>query len=185
MAFHKWLLKNHATASELWVGYYKIGSGKKNMTWPESVDEALCFGWIDGIRKSIDEHSYMNRFTPRKATSVWSAINIQKVETLKAQGRMHPAGLAIYEQRKENKSKIYAYENEAIGFSPAYEKLFKANKKAWAYFQQLAPSYKKVSIRWIMQARQEATQQKRLAALIKDSAAGTNPWKDNKYAKKN
>lgn len=181
--FRKWLQKNHTTCLELWVGYYKMGSGKKNLRWSESVEVALCFGWIDGIRKSIDEHSYTNRFTPRKPTSVWSAVNIQKVELLKSQGLMQPAGLAIYEKRKEHKSKIYAYENEAIDFSPGFKKIFKANKIAWAYFQKLAPSYQKVSIRWVMQAKQETTREKRLASLIKDSANGTNPWKDNKYAK--
>src|SRR6188768_1423197 len=120
--FRKWLQKNHKKETELLVGYYKVGSGKPSMTWSESVDEALCFGWIDGVRKSIDNESYQIRFTQRKPTSIWSAVNIQKIETLTKQGLIQSAGLASFENRKENRSKIYSYENEDVKFSPELKK---------------------------------------------------------------
>jgi uncharacterized protein YdeI (YjbR/CyaY-like superfamily) len=153
------------------------------MTWSQSVDEALCFGWIDGVRKSIDQDSYQIRFTQRKSTSIWSAINIKKIEVLTRQGLMQPAGLASFEKRSATKSNIYSYEKEEAEFTPNFIKQFKANKKAWDYFQALAPSYKKVSTHWVMSAKQETTRIKRLNQLIADSAAGTNQWKDNKYKK--
>jgi uncharacterized protein YdeI (YjbR/CyaY-like superfamily) len=181
--FRKWLQKNHDKETELLVGFYKVGSGKPSMTWPQSVDEALCFGWIDGVRKSIDKESYQIRFTKRKPTSIWSAINIKKVEELKKQGLMGPAGLAIFEKRTESKSRIYSYEKDAAEFPQEFKKQFKANKKAWDYFQSLAPSYRKVSTHWVMSAKQETTRLKRLNQLISESAAGTNQWKDNKYKK--
>ena len=182
--FRKWLSKNHKTVSELVVGFYKVGSKKKSMTWSASVDQALCYGWIDGVRKSIDEESYCIRFTPRKASSIWSAVNIKKVEMLIQQNLMQAAGLEIYDKRSESKSKIYAFENEETKFSAGFEKQFKANKKAWNYFQALAPSYRKLSSNWVMSAKQEATQLKRLQELIADCSVGTNKWKDNKYNKK-
>ena len=181
--FRKWLQKNHKKETELLVGFYKVDSGKPSMTWSQSVDEALCFGWIDGVRKSIDKESYQIRFTQRKPTSIWSAINIQKIEELTKQGLMHPAGLAIFEKRRESKSKIYSFEKEEVELTPDFKKRFKANKKAWNYFQSLAPSYRKVSTHWVMSAKQETTQVKRLNQLISDSAAETNQWKDNKYKK--
>jgi uncharacterized protein YdeI (YjbR/CyaY-like superfamily) len=182
--FRKWLEKNHKKETELLVGYYKVGSGKPSMTWSQSVDEALCFGWIDGVRKSIDNDSYQIRFTQRKPTSIWSAVNIQKIEELTKQGLMRPAGLSSFEHRKDHKSKIYSYENEEATLSPEFKKQFKANKNAWDYFQSLAPSYRKTSTNWVMSAKQETTKQKRLNELIADSEAGTNKWKDNKYSKK-
>jgi uncharacterized protein YdeI (YjbR/CyaY-like superfamily) len=182
--YRKWLSKNHKTVSELVVGFYKVGSKKKSMTWSASVDQALCYGWIDGVRKSIDEESYCIRFTPRKASSIWSAVNIKKVEMLIQQNLMQAAGLEIYDKRSESKSKIYAFENEETKFSAGFEKQFKANKKAWNYFQALAPSYRKLSSNWVMSAKQEATQLKRLQELIADCSVGTNKWKDNKYNKK-
>ena len=182
--FRKWLDKNHKKETELLVGFYKVDSGKPSMTWSQSVDEALCFGWIDGVRKSIDKDSYQIRFTQRKSTSIWSAVNIQKIEELTKQGFMQPAGLASFENRKEDKSKIYSYENEEVKFSSDFEKLFKANKIAWDYFQSLAPSYRKPSTNWVMSAKQEATRIKRLKELIDDSELLTNKWKDNKYSKK-
>ena len=130
-AFRKWLQKNHDKAKEIYVGFYKKGSGKSGITWPEAVDEALCFGWIDGIRKSIDEKSYTNRFTPRKPTSNWSAINIKKIGELTQKGLMHPAGIAAFEKRKEEKSRIYSYEKDAAELPAAYQRLFRKNKKAW------------------------------------------------------
>jgi uncharacterized protein YdeI (YjbR/CyaY-like superfamily) len=181
--FRKWLQKNHKRETELLVGFYKVGSGKPGMTWSQSVDEALCFGWIDGVRKSIDKDSYQIRFTQRKPTSIWSAINIKKVAELTKQGKMQPAGLASFEKRTEQKSKIYTYENEEAKFTQTFEKEFKANKKAWSYFQSLAPSYKKLSTHWVMRAKQDSTKTKRLSELIGDSEKGINKWKDNKYKK--
>jgi len=169
--FRKWLQKNHEKAVELLVGFYKVGSGKQSMTWSESVDEALCFGWIDGIRKSIDEESYSIRFTPRKPKSIWSAINIKKIEELSKQGLMHPAGLAAFSRREENKSRIYSYEKEIATLSDDFLKIFKLNSKAWKYFQSLAPSYKNHAIHWVMTAKQETTKIKRLQELIRDSEA--------------
>ena len=182
--FRKWLDKNHKKEAILLVGFYKAESGKPSMTWSQSVDEALCFGWIDGVRKSIDKDSYQIRFTQRKPTSIWSAVNIRKIEELTKQGLMKPAGIASFENRIEKKSKIYSYENKEAIFPTDLELQFKSNKKAWNYFQTLAPSYRKPSINWVMSARQETTKLKRLKELIKDSEAGTNRWKDNKYSKK-
>ncbi|KAA5532520.1 bacteriocin-protection protein [Taibaiella lutea] len=182
--FRKWLKQHHEKETELLVGFYKVDSGKPSMTWSESVDEALCFGWIDGVRKSIDKDSYQIRFSQRKPSSIWSAINIKKVEKLKEQGLMYPAGIAAFEMRKEERSKIYSHETENVKFMPEFEKQFKANKNAWEYFQLLAASYQKVSIHWVMSAKQASTQTKRLKSLIEDSANGTNQWKDNKYKKK-
>ena len=180
----KWLKNNHKKETTLIVGFYKVGSGIPCMTWSQSVDEALCFGWIDGVRKSIDKDSYQIRFTQRKPTSTWSAINVKKVEALIQQGLMQPAGLESFKKLNKTNSKIYSYENEEVKLSPEFEKRFKANKIAWNYFQSLAPSYKKTSSSWVMRAKQEVTKLKRLNALIADSEAGTNQWKDNKYKKK-
>jgi uncharacterized protein YdeI (YjbR/CyaY-like superfamily) len=182
--FRAWLAKHHKNKTEFVVGFYKLGSGKSSMIWSQSVDEALCYGWIDGVRKAVDKESYQIRFTPRKASSIWSAVNIKKVEDLIQQGLMQPAGLASFEKRTESKSKIYTYETEAMLLSVEFEMQFKANKSAWNYFKTLAPSYKKSSTNWVMSAKQEATQLKRLLALIADSEASTNKWKDNKYNKK-
>ena len=184
LEFREWLEKNHRTETELIVGFYKINTAKSCMNWSQSVDEALCFGWIDGVRKSIDKESYCIRFTPRKNTSIWSAVNIAKIEHLTAQGLMHSAGLDIYEHRTESKSKIYAFENEEVKLTAEFEQQFKQNKIAWTYFQTLAPTYRKPSLNWVMSAKQEATKIKRLNELIADSAAQTNKWKHNKYNKK-
>lgn len=182
--FRKWLKKNHRTETEVIVGFYKVGTGKPSITWPQSVDEALCFGWIDGVRKSIDNDSYQIRFTPRKPSSIWSAVNIKKIEELTAKGLMQPAGLVIFEKRTESKSRIYSHEISEVAFSIDFEKQFKANKKAWSYFQSLAPSYRKTSTNWVMSAKQDETKIKRLNELIQDSEAGTNKWLDNKYKSK-
>lgn len=169
--FRKWLEENHQTATEIIVGFYKVGTKKPSMTWSEAVDQALCFGWIDGIRKSIDEESYSNRFTPRKANSNWSAINIKKVEELTKAGLMTPAGLKAFDLRKEEKSRIYSHETEAVELNNLYIKLFRANKKAWEFFERQAPSYKKATIHWIMSAKQEKTRLSRLQKAIKESEA--------------
>lgn len=168
--FRRWLEENHASETEIIVGYYKVGSGKHSMTWSESVDQALCFGWIDGVRRKVDEESYCIRFTPRKAKSVWSAVNIAKVAELMKQGLMMPAGIAAFEKREESKSKIYAYENELKKFSDEFEKRFKANEKAWEFFEKQANWYKKQMTSWVMTAKQEATRQSRFEKLLAASA---------------
>lgn len=179
-AFRQWLDKNHHKAEELLVGYYKVGSGKKSMSWSESVDEAICFGWIDGVRRSIDDERYSIRFTPRKHKSIWSAINIKKVEDLTKAGRMMPAGVAAFNKREIERSAIYAYEQkETPPLSEAYEQRFRANKKAWEFYQKMAPSYRMLTANWVMSAKQEATREKRLSELIRDSEAGTKVKKYN------
>jgi uncharacterized protein YdeI (YjbR/CyaY-like superfamily) len=138
--FRKWLESNHEIETELIVGFYKVDSGKPSMNWPQSVDQALCFGWIDGVRKSIDKESYSIRFTPRRTTSNWSAINIQKVGELTKAGLMTPAGLKAFNQRKESKSGIYSYENDTLFPDSNFEVQFSKNKKAWDFFMKQAPS---------------------------------------------
>lgn len=170
--FRKWLHKNHDKETELFVGYYKVKTGKPSMTWSQSVDEALCYGWIDGIRRSIDEESYNIRFTPRRPTSNWSAINLKKVEKLTKKGLMQPAGLEIFKHRKESKAGIYAYENKSPKLSTDYRNKFKENNKAWKFFQTLPPSYHKSVIYWVMSAKQESTRLRRLNELISDSNNG-------------
>jgi uncharacterized protein YdeI (YjbR/CyaY-like superfamily) len=167
--FRKWLEKNHNKKTELMVGFYRVDSGKKSITWSQSVDEALCFGWIDGIRKPIDKDSYCIRFTPRKSKSNWSAVNIKKVEVLTKQGLMNSAGLASFENKKENKSEIYSYENKPEKLPDELERKFQTNKKAWEFFKRQSPSYQKTVFYWIMSAKQEATRVKRLERLIKES----------------
>lgn len=167
--FRKWLERNHQKETELIVGFYKVDSGKPSMSCPQSVDQALCFGWIDGIRKSIDKESYSIRFSPRKNTSNWSAINIKKVEDLTKAGLMKAAGLKSFDLRKEKKSGIYSYENDTPFLDLNCEKQFRENKKAWDFFMKQAPSYKKAIIRWIMGAMQEKTRQSRLEKTIKES----------------
>lgn len=169
LLFRKWLEKNYDKQTELIVGFYKVNSGKPSMNWSQSVDQALCFGWIDGIRKSIDNDSYLIRFTPRKPTSIWSAVNIKKVEELLEQGLMMPAGIASYNLRKDHKSKIYSYEIGEVKLSAEFEKTFKANKKAWTFFHSLPLSYRKPAINWVMSAKQPSTKIKRLHQLILDS----------------
>ena len=170
--YRKWLEKHHATIQELWVGYYKKGSGKPSITWPESVDEALCFGWIDGIRKSVDAASYTIRFTPRRTGSIWSAVNIRRVEVLSDEGRMQPAGARAFQARKENRSGIYSYEQRRDKLEEPYEKKLRLNKAAWDFFQAQPPSYRKAVSWWVASAKQEDTRLKRLEQLIKDSANG-------------
>ncbi|MBE8726282.1 YdeI/OmpD-associated family protein [Flavobacterium hungaricum] len=167
--FRIWLEKNHKNEKELLVGFYKVTSKKASMSWSESVDQALCFGWIDGVRKSIDTESYTIRFTPRKKSSIWSAINIQKMEDLTKAGLMKEEGLKAFSFRTENKSKIYSHEKEPVPLDLVYEKEFKSNTIAWEFFEKQAPSYKKVMIHWIMSAKQEKTRQSRLAKTILES----------------
>lgn len=171
--FRQWLAANHAGTPELWVGFHKKGSGKPSITWPESVDEALCVGWIDGLRKSLGEESYMIRFTPRKARSTWSAVNIGRVAELTKQGRMRPAGLAAFEQWTEAKSGIYAYEQrEGAALDAASEREFRKCPAAWKFFQAQPPWYRKTATWWVVSAKKEETRRKRLTTLIADSEAG-------------
>jgi uncharacterized protein YdeI (YjbR/CyaY-like superfamily) len=171
--FRKWRDKNYDKETELLVGFYKKGTGKPSITWPESVDVALCYGWIDGVRRSYNEDSYTIRFTPRKANSTWSTININKMQELMAKGLVKPEGIAAFEKRKEANSEVYAYEKKGIeALSKDYEAAFKGNKAAWDFFVKQAPSYKKVIIHWIMSAKQEKTRLSRLEKAIKASEEG-------------
>jgi uncharacterized protein YdeI (YjbR/CyaY-like superfamily) len=170
-ALRRWLQKHHDKRLELWVGFHKKGSGKPSITWPESVDEALCFGWIDGVRKRIDDTSYVIRFTPRKRGSIWSSVNVKRVAELTGAGRMQPAGLRAFEARKEAKSGIYSYEQKtAARLDDADERRFRANKKAWEFFQAQPPSYKHLMIWRVISAKKAETRLKRLAMLIEYSA---------------
>ena len=173
-AFRKWLEKNHHTTPELLVGFYKKGSGKPSITWPESVDEALCFGWIDGIRRRIDDESYSIRFTPRRARSIWSNVNTKRVAVLRKEGRMHSAGLAAFKARDEKRSGIYSFEQreKAQRLDAAYKAKLKANATAWAFLQSQAPYYQRMASLYVMSAKREETRLRRLATLIDESAAG-------------
>ena len=170
--FGTWLEKNHATATELWVGFYTKDSGKPSITWPESVDQALCFGWIDGIRKRVDEISYQIRFTPRRRGSIWSAINIKRAKELVRQKQMRPTGLKAFAARIENKSGIYSYEQRSTELSEPYAKLLKKNKAAWNFFEKQPPSYRKMIGWWIISAKKEETRMARLAKVISESVNG-------------
>lgn len=169
--FRTWLSENHGRAGELWVGYYKKATGIPSITWSESVDEALCFGWIDGLRKSIDEKSYRIRFTPRKSVSRWSDINVRRVKELKKQGKMEPAGLRAFERGKQNQT-AYARKSGDVKLSRQFEEALRSNEKAWKYFNTLTPSVRKMCISWVMDARKEETQQRRLRVLIESSEKG-------------
>ncbi len=168
-----WLEKHHADTEELWVGFFKRGSGRPSITWPESVDGALCFGWIDGVRHGIDEISYRIRFTLRKPKSTWSAINIKRVKELTRLNLVHPAGLAAFEKRDGDRSAIYSYEQRKTAeLPPTYEKQFRANAKAWTYFQSQPPWYRRTSTYWVISAKKEETKLKRLTTLIECSQQG-------------
>jgi uncharacterized protein YdeI (YjbR/CyaY-like superfamily) len=167
-----WFEKNHATSKELWVGYYKKGTGKPSVTWPESVNEALCYGWIDGIRKSIDATSYMIRFTPRKSGSIWSAVNVRNAQGLIEKGRMQPAGLKAYEARPAKKSGVYSYEQPTTDLAEPYNRLLKKDNRAWDFFQAQPPYRRKAIVAWIMSAKKEETRLKRLEKLRAHSTQG-------------
>jgi uncharacterized protein YdeI (YjbR/CyaY-like superfamily) len=170
--FRRWLKKNHAKAKELWVGFHKKATGKPSMTWPQSVDQALCFGWIDGIRKRVDDDRYVIRFTPRKPTSIWSAINIARVRELTAQGLMQPAGAKAFALRDEKRSAVYFYENRPKALAPEYERVLRGNPKAWAFFQKLPPSHRRLMAHYVMEGKHEETRRRRLARLLAACAAG-------------
>lgn len=164
--FRKWLEANYNKATEILVGYYKVGTEKHNMTWSQSVDQAICFGWIDGTRRSIDGEKYCIRFTPRKPTSIWSNVNIKKVADLRKKGLMKKPGLDAFRNRKESKSGTYSFENEFTTLDDRFEEIFKTNEHAWAYFIKQAPSYRKTQTYWVMSAKQETTRIARLNKLI-------------------
>ena len=168
----KWLSRNHSTATELWAGFYKKDTGRPSITWQESVDEALCVGWIDGVRKRIDEESYKIRFTPRRATSIWSAVNIARVAVLEKEGRMQPAGRAAFARRRVNKSGIYSYEQRPVDLPEPYASRLRANRAAAAFLEAQPPSYRKLVAWWVVSARKEDTRQARVAKLIDLCAAG-------------
>jgi len=171
--FRAWLQANHETETELVVGFHKKGSGKPSITWPESVDEALCFGWIDGVRRSLGERDYSIRFTPRRTRSIWSAVNVARVAELTKLGRMRPAGIRAFAARTPERTGVYAFERkEAAKLTKAQEKTLRANRKAAAFFDAQPPGYRKTAIHWVISAKQEATRDRRLQLLIADSAAG-------------
>jgi uncharacterized protein YdeI (YjbR/CyaY-like superfamily) len=171
-AFREWLEQHHDQADVLWVGYYKKGSGKPSITWPESVDEALCYGWIDGLRKSIDDLSYTIRFTPRRPGSFWSGVNIKRAQALIEAGQMRPAGLTAFQARKENRAGIYSYEQRGVDLEGPYNGLLKKNKAAWRFFQAQPASYRKAVSWWVISAKKEETRLKRLEKLMTHSAQG-------------
>jgi uncharacterized protein YdeI (YjbR/CyaY-like superfamily) len=171
--FRAWLEAHHAERRELWVGLHKKRTGLPSLTWSQAVDEALCFGWIDGQGKSLGETSHMIRFSPRKKGSSWSAVNVRRVGELLAEGRMRPAGLAAFEQRSDARTGIYSHEQEGMPeLGEAFERQFRADAAAWDFFQTRPRSYRKAAIWWVVSAKREETRQKRLATLIADSAQG-------------
>lgn len=171
--FRSWLAERHADETELWVGYYKKATGRPSLTWPESVDEALCFGWIDGLRRRVDEERYAIRFTPRRPDSRWSAVNIRRMEELIAAGLVTAAGLAAWELRTEERSETYSYEQRRKAkLEPGMEKRFRAERRAWAYFSRQPPWYRSTASFWVTSAKREATRERRLAQLMECSSAG-------------
>lgn len=185
--FRKWLEKNHDRAPELLVGLHRVDSGKGGLTYRQALDEALCFGWIDGVRKRFDANSYTIRFTPRRQESIWSVINTTRMGELIEVERVHPAGLAVFQQRDKKKSWKYSYEVRSRQFDAEYDGQFRANRKAWEFYQAQAPWYRRVSCYWVMSAKREETRLRRLSTLINDSAHGhrlkhltANPKKPDK-----
>jgi len=170
--FRKWLDEHHGSRAELWVGFYKKTSMKEGISYKEAVDEALCFGWIDGVKKRVDEDGYTHRFTPRTAKSYWSAVNTARAKELLAAGRMHPFGRAVFEKRDTSRTARYSFERAAPSFTSQQVKEFEANPRAWAFFSAQPPSYRRLMTFWVVSAKREETRARRLAALIEDSAAG-------------
>jgi len=169
--FRQWLKKNHANSEELLVGYHKKRTGKKSINWSDSVDQALCFGWIDGVRRSINEESYCIRFTPRRPGSNWSDINLEKIKKLKKQGLLEPAGEKIFNARKKAKTS-YSYEKAPEKLEPRFEKLFREDTAAWNWFRAMPASYRNTAIHWVMSAKRAETREKRFATLLADSSEG-------------
>lgn len=171
-SFRAWLAEDGKRAGELWVGFHRLGTGKKSITYPEALDEALCQGWIDGVRKSLGDGIYTIRFTPRKAKSNWSLVNLRRVPELIKLKRMKPEGLRAFEARDEKRAKRYSYEQKTSKLTREQEKLFRAKPKAWAFFKTQPPGYQRVTTWWIVSAARPETREKRLAQLISDCAAG-------------
>jgi uncharacterized protein YdeI (YjbR/CyaY-like superfamily) len=171
-AFRAWLAEHHATATELWVGFHKKHTGRPSLDWAQSVDQALCFGWIDGIRKRVDDDRFVIRFTPRKPGSNWSAVNIGRVAELEAMGLMQPAGRAAFARRREQQSGIYSYEQRPADLPEAYAARLRADERAWAFWQGQPPGYRKTATWWVVSAKQEETRLRRLASLIDECANG-------------
>jgi uncharacterized protein YdeI (YjbR/CyaY-like superfamily) len=170
--FRAWLKKNHASVAELLVGYHKVDSGRPSMTWPESVDQALCFGWIDGVRRRIDDESYSIRFSPRKPVSTWSAVNIRRARALIGEGAMQPAGLRAFEARREDRSGTYSYEQRRVELDEPYRGRLKRNNAAYQFFRDQPDAYKRTVYSWIMSAKKDETRLKRFARLIECSTEG-------------
>ena len=171
-AFRDWLAEHHETADDVLVGFHRKATGKPSMTWAESVDEALCYGWIDGKTKRVDEERWAIRFTPRRIGSNWSLVNVRNVERLIGEGRMRPAGLRAYEARKASRTGQYSYENRPHDLPEPYASEFRRHVAAWDFFQSQAPSYRRTATYWVISAKQEATRSRRLSTLIDDSQAG-------------
>jgi uncharacterized protein YdeI (YjbR/CyaY-like superfamily) len=174
-AFRAWLEHHHATAADQWVGYYKKGVAKAAMSYPESVDEALCYGWIDGITRRIDDEVYAVRFTPRRRTSSWSAVNIAKIAELTATGRMHPAGRRAFEERDRRKDASYSYERPARQLPRDWHARLRANERAHAFWEAAAPSFRRMATRWVMSAKRDETRARRFEQLLTEAAAGRRP----------
>jgi uncharacterized protein YdeI (YjbR/CyaY-like superfamily) len=171
-AWRRWLEEHYDSAAELWVGFHRKGSARASITWPEAVDQALCFGWIDGVRRRLDESSYAIRFTPRRPGSVWSAVNLAKVEALARRGLMRPAGVAAHARRTEARSRIYSYEQREAALPEAYAGRFRRHRAAWRFFEAQPAWYRRAATWWVISAKREETRERRLATLIEDSAAG-------------
>jgi uncharacterized protein YdeI (YjbR/CyaY-like superfamily) len=169
----EWLARNHDQAAELWVGFYRKDSGRGGITYAEALDQALCFGWIDGVRRKVDEVSYSNRFSPRKAKSIWSLVNTRRAKELQKLGLMQPAGLKAFRARKADNTGVYSFENRAeCKLAAGYEREFKGNKGAWEFFKAQPPGYRRTVIWWVMSAKRPETQKRRLGRLMEDSAKG-------------
>ena len=170
--FRRWLERHHASVTELWIGFWKKTSGKAGLSYDEAVEEALCFGWIDGLVRGRDAESFIQRFTPRGPRSTWSAINLRKVEALRKAGRMAPAGLEAHAKRDPKRANLYSFENRHVVLSPAFTKRFKARKDAWTFFEAQPPGYRRIAAFWVMSAKLEETRERRFAQLVADSQKG-------------
>ncbi len=165
-----WLTEHHETATELWVGFYRKSSGRPSITWPEAVDEALCFGWIDSVGRRIDDESYANRFTPRRKGSTWSNVNVERVRELAQRGLMQPAGVRAFEARLEARTGVYAYEAGEADLDRAVEEGLRSNPAAWDFFNGQPAWYQRAAGHWVTSAKREETRRRRLATLMEDSA---------------
>jgi uncharacterized protein YdeI (YjbR/CyaY-like superfamily) len=167
-----WFDAHHEAADELWVGYHRKATGRPTVTWPQAVDEALCVGWIDSVRYRLDDERNAQRFTPRRRGSIWSTINTKRAGELIAEGRMRPAGVAAFEARSPEKTAIYSYERETAAFTNEQQERFEADEKAWAFFRDQAPSYRRNITHWVSSAKREETRERRFVKLLEDSRAG-------------